>query len=171
MANSNETETQTPNPRQPTILLLNGPNLNLLGTREPQTYGTTTLSTLTSTLSHLCASKSIHLTSLQSNHEGVLLDRIHESRGHVDAIIINPGALTHTSVALRDALLGVEIPFVEVHISNVYRREAFRHKSFLSDVAEGCVIGLGLYGYEAAVEFLCRGVLRGRLEAAAAAAE
>lgn len=157
-------------PRQPRILLLNGPNLNLLGTREPTTYGHTTLPDVVSTLSHLCASKSIAFDSLQSNHEGVLLDRIHDARGSVDAIVINPGAFTHTSVALRDALLGVDIPFVEVHISNVHKREAFRHKSFLSDKAEAVICGLGVYGYEAAVEFLSRGVLREKLEAAASEA-
>jgi 3-dehydroquinate dehydratase-2 len=140
------------------ILLLNGPNLNLLGTREPATYGSTTLSDVTTTLSTLCAQKSISFAHLQSNHEGVLIDRIHEARGNVDAVVINPGALTHTSVALRDALLAVDIPFVEVHISNVHKREPFRHHSYLSDKAEAVICGLGVYGYEAAVEFASRSI-------------
>ncbi|KAI8942403.1 hypothetical protein NX059_000477 [Plenodomus lindquistii] len=141
-----------------TILLLNGPNLNLLGTREPTIYGSTTLDSLTSTLTNLCSSFSNPhtLSHLQSNHEGVLIDRIHAARGNVDFIVINPGALTHTSVALRDALAGVEIPFVEVHISNVHKRESFRHHSYLSDKAEAVICGLGVYGYEAAVEYARR---------------
>lgn len=142
----------------PSILLLNGPNLNLLGTREPTTYGATTLPTLLSTLTNLCSTLSLTLSHLQSNHEGVLIDRIHEARGNTDFIIINPGGLTHTSVALRDALLAVDIPFVEVHISNVHKREAFRHHSYLSDKAEAVICGLGVYGYEAAVEFVRRRV-------------
>lgn len=140
------------------ILLLNGPNLNLLGTREPTIYGSTTLPSLVSTLTTLCSSfaKSHSLSHLQSNHEGVLIDRIHAARGNIDFIIINPGAFTHSSVALRDALAGVEIPFVEVHISNVHKRENFRRHSFLSDKAEAVVCGLGVYGYEAAVEYARR---------------
>ncbi|KAF2473470.1 Dehydroquinase [Lindgomyces ingoldianus] len=138
------------------ILLINGPNLNLLGTREPTLYGSTTLPQVIASASQQCASFSISFASLQSNHEGILIDRIHESRGKVDAIIINPGALTHTSVALRDALLGVEIPFVEVHISNIHKREAFRHHSYLSDKAEAVICGLGVYGYEAAIGYAVR---------------
>lgn len=140
------------------ILLLNGPNLNLLGTREPTIYGSTTLTTLTTTLTTLCASfpHPHTLSHLQSNHEGQLIDRIHAARGTTDFIVINPGALTHTSVALRDALAGVDIPFVEVHISNVYRREGFRHRSYLSGKAEAVVCGLGVYGYEAAIEYARR---------------
>ncbi|RMZ72411.1 Catabolic 3-dehydroquinase [Pyrenophora seminiperda CCB06] len=140
----------------PTLLLLNGPNLNLLGTREPLIYGTTTLSDITTTLTTQCTALGLHLTNFQSNHEGAIIDRIHAARGNTDFIIINPGALTHTSVALRDALSGVEIPFAEVHISNVHRREEFRHRSFLSDKAEAVVCGLGVFGYEAAVEFARR---------------
>src|SRR4051812_23281547 len=113
------------------ILLLNGPNLNLLGTREPSIYGSTTLPDVLSAAESQCSKLNIQFSALQSNHEGILIDYIHEARGNVDAIIINPGALTHTSVALRDALLGVEIPFVEVHISNVHVREKFRHHSYL----------------------------------------
>ena len=142
------------------ILLINGPNLNLLGTREPTVYGSTTLPDVISAASSQCQSKSppISFSHLQSNHEGVIIDRIHEARGSIDAIIINPGAFTHTSVAIRDALLGVEIPFVEVHISNVHKREAFRHHSYLSDKAEAVICGLGVYGYEAAIEFASRSI-------------
>ncbi|KAF2799957.1 Dehydroquinase [Melanomma pulvis-pyrius CBS 109.77] len=135
------------------ILLINGPNLNLLGTREPSLYGSTTLPQVISAAEQQTSSLSIRLESIQSNHEGVLVDRIHEARGNIDAVIINPGALTHTSVALRDALLGVEIPFVEVHISNIHKREAFRHHSYLSDKAEAVICGLGVYGYEAAINY------------------
>ncbi|KAF1978587.1 Dehydroquinase [Bimuria novae-zelandiae CBS 107.79] len=138
------------------ILLINGPNLNLLGTREPTLYGSITLPQVIEAASFQCSSKSISFSHIQSNHEGVLIDRIHEARGTVDAVVINPGALTHTSVALRDALLGVEIPFVEVHISNIHKREAFRHHSYLSDKAEAVICGLGMYGYEAAIEYAAR---------------
>jgi 3-dehydroquinate dehydratase-2 len=138
------------------ILLINGPNLNLLGTREPATYGSTTLPEVVEAASEQCARQSITFSHIQSNHEGVLLDRIHEARGNVDAIIINPGAFTHTSVAIRDALLGVDIPFIEVHISNVHAREAFRHHSYLSDKAVAVICGLGTYGYEAAIEYAAR---------------
>ncbi|KAH0600373.1 hypothetical protein MHUMG1_01369 [Metarhizium humberi] len=142
----------------PRILLLNGPNLNLLGTREPQTYGSTTLSDIIATLTTQASSLSSTIESFQSNHEGALVDRIHQARGDIDAIIINPGAFTHTSVAIRDALSGVDIPFVEVHISNVHAREEFRRHSYLSDKAVGVVCGLGVYGYEAALEFVVRHV-------------
>ncbi|KAK9437022.1 Dehydroquinase, class II [Metarhizium brunneum] len=142
----------------PRILLLNGPNLNLLGTREPQTYGSTTLSDIIATLTTQASSLSSTIESFQSNHEGALVDRIHQARGDIDAIIINPGAFTHTSVAIRDALSGVDIPFVEVHISNVHAREEFRRHSYLSDKAVGVICGLGVYGYEAALEFVVRHV-------------
>lgn len=138
------------------ILLINGPNLNLLGTREPATYGSTTLPQVVEAAEKQCTEKSITFAHLQSNHEGVILDRIHEARGNVDAVIINPGAFTHTSVAIRDALLGVDIPFIEVHISNVHAREAFRHHSYLSDKAVAVICGLGIYGYEAAIEYASR---------------
>lgn len=143
------------------ILLLNGPNLNLLGTREPATYGSTTLADVLSAAKSQCAQKNISLAHLQSNHEGVLIDRIHDARGNFDAVVINPGALTHTSVALRDALLAAELPFVEVHISNVHKREPFRHHSYLSDKAEAVICGLGVYGYEAAIEFASRSIKPG----------
>ncbi|KAF2126606.1 Dehydroquinase [Dothidotthia symphoricarpi CBS 119687] len=138
------------------ILLINGPNLNLLGTREPSIYGSTTLPQVVDTASEQCARHSITFAHIQSNHEGVLLDRIHEARGKVDAIVINPGAFTHTSVALRDALVGVDIPFIEVHISNVHKREPFRHHSYLSDKAEAVICGLGTFGYEAAIDYARR---------------
>lgn len=138
------------------ILLINGPNLNLLGTREPSIYGITSLPQVVEAASTQCSRQSITFSHIQSNHEGVLIDRIHDARGNVDAIVINPGALTHTSVGLRDALVGVEIPFVEVHISNIHKREAFRHHSYLSDKAEAIICGLGTYGYEAAFEYAVR---------------
>ena len=139
----------------PSVLLLNGPNLNLLGTREPSVYGTTTLADIENQLSALAHTAGVTFNHFQSNHEGDLIDRIHAAREQaVDFIIINPGGLTHTSVALRDALVGVSIPFVEVHISNVYRRESFRHHSYLSDVAQGCIVGLGTAGYKLAMEYV-----------------
>ena len=137
------------------ILLLNGPNLNLLGTREPQTYGATTLPEVEAGLLRRADERGAQLLCFQSNHEGALIDRIHAARGEAaDAIVINPGALTHTSVALRDALAGVAIPFVEVHISNVHQREAFRHHSYLSAIAVGVLAGFGVAGYRMALDFL-----------------
>lgn len=138
------------------ILLINGPNLNLLGTREPSVYGSTTLSDVIESASQQCSSQSVAFSHIQSNHEGVLIDRIHEARGNIDAIVINPGAFTHTSVAIRDALVGVDIPFVEIHISNVHKREPFRHHSYLSDKAEAVICGLGVFGYEAAISYAVR---------------
>ena len=136
------------------ILLLNGPNLNLLGTREPDIYGRTTLDDIVSDMHALVEAAGGKLSSLQSNHEGALIDRIHQAqRDHVDAIVINPGGLTHTSVSLRDALAGVNIPFFEVHISNIHQREPFRHHSYLSDIAKGVICGFGTDGYRIAVEF------------------
>lgn len=136
------------------ILVLHGPNLNLLGTREPQVYGSTTLEQINAGLAKIAADRGVKLESFQSNHEGALIDRVHAARSDGTAfILINPGALTHTSVALRDALAGVALPFVEVHLSNVHRREAFRHHSYFSDLAEGVVVGLGAMGYRLALEF------------------
>lgn len=136
------------------LLLLNGPNLNLLGTREPEVYGSTTLADVEQAAKAQASAADAVIATFQSNHEGALIDRIHAARiEKVDAIIINPGGLTHTSVALRDALAGVAIPFVEVHISNIHKREPFRHKSFLSDVAVGVICGLGVEGYRAAIDF------------------
>ncbi|PYH95966.1 catabolic 3-dehydroquinase 1 [Aspergillus ellipticus CBS 707.79] len=134
------------------ILLLNGPNLNLLGTREPHIYGHTTLSEIETSCAAHAATFGATLESFQSNHEGALVDRIQAARGHVDAIIINPGAYTHTSVAIRDALLGVGIPFIELHVSNVHAREPWRHHSYFSDKAGGIIVGLGVKGYKVAVE-------------------
>ncbi len=134
------------------ILLLNGPNLNLLGKREPETYGYTTLSEIVTSLTEYAKSKHVELSHFQSNSEGELVDRIHSAMGNVDAIIINPAAYTHTSVALRDAILGVSIPFIEVHLSNVHAREAFRHHSYFSDIAAGVIVGFGAKGYYFAVD-------------------
>lgn len=134
------------------ILLLNGPNLNLLGTREPQIYGADTLAQIEAELTQIAANAGVKLQALQSNHEGVLIDRIHVARTDgTRFIIINPGGLTHTSVALRDALAGVALPFIEVHISNVHKREAFRHHSYLSEIATGVIVGLGVNGYRLAL--------------------
>lgn len=136
------------------ILLLNGPNLNLLGTREPGIYGTQTLADVEQAAAAQTAAAGAVLSCFQSNHEGALIDRIQAARIEaVDAIVINPGGLTHTSVALRDALAGVAIPFIEVHISNIHQREAFRHHSYLSAIAIGVICGLGIEGYRAAIDF------------------
>jgi 3-dehydroquinate dehydratase-2 len=136
------------------LLLLNGPNLNLLGTREPEVYGSTTLAQIEQAASEQAKAAGATLASFQSNHEGALIDRIHAARDEgVDAIVINPAGLTHTSVALRDALAGVAIPFIEVHISNIHAREAFRHHSYLSAIAQGVICGLGVDGYRAAIGF------------------
>ena len=135
-----------------TILVLNGPNLNLLGKREPEVYGSETLQDITQRLTDICISAGHHLQALQSNAEYELIDRIHDAGSDgTDYILINPAAFTHTSIALRDALLGVKIPFIEVHLSNVHSREEFRHHSFLSDVAEGVICGFGALSYELAL--------------------
>ncbi len=133
------------------LLLLNGPNLNLLGTREPDVYGGTTLSELETTLSSSAQQLGHSLDTCQSNIEGELVNKIHAAAGSVEFILFNPGAFTHTSVALRDALLGVAIPFIEIHISNVYAREEFRRQSYFSDIATGTITGLGTQGYELAL--------------------
>ncbi len=136
------------------ILVLNGPNLNLLGTREPHVYGGTTLGQIESELVELAAKAGVGLQCFQSNHEGALLDRIHATRTDgTQFAIINPGAFTHTSVALRDAFAGVNLPFIEVHVSNVHKREAFRHHSYLSDIAVGVIVGLGVHGYRLALDY------------------
>ena len=140
-----------------TLLLLNGPNLNLLGSREPAVYGSVTLADVESAAAAQAAAAGSTLFCFQSNHEGALIDRIHAAKAEgVDAIVINPGGLTHTSVALRDALAGVAIPFVEVHISNIYQRESFRHHSFLSAIADGTICGLGIDGYRFAIDFVLK---------------
>ena len=143
------------------ILLINGPNINLLGLREPEVYGHEKLIDVENMVEKEIKENTTHdvqFSKFQSNWEGALLDRIHEARNQgVDGIIINPGAFTHTSVALRDALIGVAIPFVEVHISNVHAREEFRHKSYLSDKAAAIIVGMGTYGYIAAAKYLMYG--------------
>ena len=144
-----------------TIWVLHGPNLNLLGTREPGVYGATTLAQIDEMLRADGASAGVRVESFQSNHEGALVDRIHAARdAKVDFIVINPAAFTHTSVAIRDALAGVAIPFVEVHLSNVHKREAFRHHSYFSDLAVGVIAGLGPTGYRCALQFAIETVRR-----------
>jgi 3-dehydroquinate dehydratase-2 len=130
------------------ILVLNGPNLNLLGLREPAHYGKQSLNDIVENLHALASKHDVELTHLQSNREYELIEAIHAAHNKIDFIIINPAAFTHTSVALRDALLGVDIPFIEVHLSNVHAREPFRHHSYLSDKAVGVICGLGAQGYE-----------------------
>ena len=135
------------------ILILNGPNLNLLGTREPEKYGSTTLEQIIETLSQTATSAGHHLVAFQSNGEHDLIDYIHNAPVEgIDYIIFNPGAFTHTSVALRDAMLGVNIPFIEVHMSNVHAREEFRRLSYFSDIAEGVLCGFGATSYEFALQ-------------------
>jgi 3-dehydroquinate dehydratase-2 len=137
-----------------TLLILHGPNLNLLGSREPDVYGSATLAQIDADLAAMASARGATLKSFQSNYEGALVDRVQAAREDgTDFIVINPAALTHTSVALRDALAAVALPFVEVHLSNVHRREAFRQKSFLSDLAIGVVCGLGVASYRSAVAY------------------
>lgn len=133
------------------ILIANGPNLNLLGQREPERYGTHTLADICACLDALALSLNVSLSHFQSNAEHELIHAIQEARNKTDFIIINAGAYTHTSIALRDALLAVQIPFIEVHLSNIYARESFRHHSYLSDIAVGIISGLGPMGYECAL--------------------
>ena len=136
------------------ILVVNGPNLNLLGSRETRHYGTDTLKSITTRLARRARQAKVRLVSFQSNSESALVERIQQARGQgVDFIVINPAAYTHTSVALRDALAAVGIPFVEVHLSNIFSREPFRRESYFSDIAVGVVSGLGASGYELALEF------------------
>jgi 3-dehydroquinate dehydratase-2 len=145
------------------LLVLNGPNLNLLGTREPEVYGRTTLPMIEAELQQMAADAGVALQCFQSNHEGALIDRIQAARSDSTRfILINPGGLTHTSVALRDALAGVALPFIEVHISNVHAREAFRRHSYLSEIAVGVICGLGVDGYRLALRHAL-----GRLQSAA----
>jgi len=135
------------------LLLLNGPNLNLLGTREPEHYGSTSLASITAHLQKIAADAGHNLSHLQSNAEHELVDRIHAAwREKVEFIIINPAAFTHTSVGLRDALAAVQIPFIEVHLSNIHKREEFRRHSFFSELAAGTICGLGVQGYELALQ-------------------
>ena len=139
--------------KKASILVIQGPNLNLLGTREPDVYGKTTLEDIHQKLGELAKAQSVDLSTYQSNHEGELIDRIQKAKQDgIDFIIINPGAFTHTSVALRDVLAGVAIPFTEVHLSNIHQREEFRKHSYLSDIATGVICGLGAIGYELALQ-------------------
>jgi len=134
------------------LLLLNGPNLNLLGTREPEKYGRQTLAEIEQRATTLASELGHELASYQGNSEGALIDRIHQAKAEgVGAIVFNPGGYTHTSVALRDALLAVQLPFIEVHLSNPAAREGFRHHSFFTDIAAGSIVGLGPLGYELAI--------------------
>ncbi len=134
------------------FLVLNGPNLNLLGEREPEVYGTTTLAEIDASLIEIAKERGHELSAFQSNAEHELVDQIHAAKkSAVDFILINPGAFTHTSIALRDAMLGTELPFIEVHLSNVFSREEFRKHSYLSDIAVAVISGLGAYGYELAL--------------------
>jgi len=136
------------------MLLVNGPNLNLLGVREPEVYGTDTLDDIVALATRTAAEFGFEVRAMQSNHEGALIDAIHEAREDCEAIVINPGAFTHTSIALRDALSGVALPFAEVHLSNVHAREEFRHHSYLAPLAEFVITGAGMQGYEFAVRRL-----------------
>lgn len=144
----------TPPPPQARILALHGPNLNLLGSREPDIYGRTTLADIHAAMEARARADGVQVESFQSNHEGQLIDRIQAAATEgVGFIIINPAGYSHTSIALRDALAAVDIPFVEVHLSNIHARESFRHHSYFSDRATGVICGLGAYGYMAALEF------------------
>lgn len=137
------------------VLVINGPNLNLLGTREPQVYGSTTLADVENSLRAQGQELGLEVVCFQSNHEGAIVERIHQARLEgIKFVLINPGAYTHTSVAIRDAFSGVAIPLVEVHISNVHKREPFRHHSYLSDIAEGVMAGFGTLGYNLALQFI-----------------
>lgn len=143
------------------LLLLNGPNLNRLGKREPDIYGRETLADIEKQLKNIAIEKGMTLHTKQSNHEGTLIDWIHEAEGTYDGIIFNPGAYTHTSIALRDAISSVSVPVIEVHLSNVHKRESFRHHSMLAPVCVGQIVGLGSKGYELALLYLID-QLRGR---------
>lgn len=135
------------------ILLLNGPNLNLLGTREPDVYGSDTLQDIEARLIKLASVENYTLSHFQSNSESDLIDQIHQAaKNNISFILINPAAFTHTSVAIRDALLGTKIPFIEIHLSNVHQREDFRQHSYFSDIAQGTIVGLGAQGYELALQ-------------------
>jgi 3-dehydroquinate dehydratase-2 len=143
------------------VLVIHGPNLNMLGKREPEIYGRTTLDEINSNLEKIGASLGIVVETFQSNHEGAIVDKIQEAAATQHGIIINPAAFTHTSIAIRDALLSLDIPIIEIHISNIYKREPFRHKSLISDVADAQITGLGIKGYSIALKALAE-MLRDR---------
>jgi 3-dehydroquinate dehydratase II len=144
------------------VLLLNGPNLNLLGTREPSVYGTETLALIEARAGAVAKDTGHELVAFQSNAEHELIERVHRAKAEgVAFVVLNPGAFTHTSIALRDALLGTALPFIEVHLSNTQAREAFRRQSYFSDVAVGVILGLGAYGYEAALRAAALHLARG----------
>ncbi|MBF0227136.1 MAG: type II 3-dehydroquinate dehydratase [Desulfobacterales bacterium] len=142
------------------ILVINGPNLNMLGKREPEIYGKETLEDINDRIKKKAENYGIAVETFQSNHEGAIIDKIQSELNKIDAVIINPGAYTHTSVAIRDALLILDIPIIEVHLSNIYKREPFRHKSMIADIALGQISGFGHYGYmmalDAAAEIICK---------------
>lgn len=133
------------------ILLINGPNLNLLGQREPGIYGSDTLESLEHNLKQIAEQRNVALTCMQSNHEGVIIDQIHLANRKYEGIIFNPGAFTHYSIAIRDAIAAIDVPVIEVHISNVHKRESFRHHSVMAAVTQGQIVGLGMKGYELAL--------------------
>ncbi len=143
----------------PRVLVIHGPNLNMLGKREPEVYGTTTLKAINASLEKLGKELGLSVETFQSNHEGAIVEKIQEAAGKQNGLIINPAALTHTSIAIRDALLLLDIPVIEVHLSNIYNREPFRHKSMISDVATAQITGFGTPGYTMALEALA-GMIR-----------
>ncbi|QEE62445.1 type II 3-dehydroquinate dehydratase [Salinibacterium sp. dk2585] len=140
----------------PLILVINGPNLNLLGTREPEKYGRETLADVAARVTRAAEAEGVQVEFMQNNHEGAIIDAIHSARGRAAGIVLNAGAYTHTSVAIRDAVVASEVPMVEVHITNVHAREKFRHHSYLSDVASAVIAGAGTLGYEFALQYLAR---------------
>ena len=142
------------NKTKPKVLVIHGPNLNMLGKREPEIYGKTTLADINSDLENLGTTLGISVETFQSNHEGVIVEKIQEAAATQKGIIINPAAYTHTSIAIRDALLALDIPIIEIHISNIYKREPFRHKSLISDVVTAQISGLGVKGYTVALKAL-----------------
>jgi len=144
------------------LLLVNGPNLNLLGSREPSLYGTATLADVEKLACETAAEFGLEMRTVQSNHEGVLIDSIHESRPDCCGVVINPGAFSHTSIAIADALAAIELPVVEVHITNIHRRESFRHRSYVSGVADMVIAGAGVLGYQLAVQYLADQILIGK---------
>jgi 3-dehydroquinate dehydratase-2 len=145
------------------LLLINGPNLNLLGSREPAVYGAASLADIEAKLAAMATELGHAFDAFQSNAEHEIVDRIHQAqRDQADFILLNPGAFTHTSIAIRDALLAVEIPFIEIHLSNVFAREDFRHSSYFSDIAAGCLFGLGAHGYELALLAATRHLSEGK---------